>query len=36
MSDYSAAETLISKDMSESMKRLAKIERLVEELLCLR
>ena len=36
MTDYSAAETLISKDMSDTMTRLTKIERLVEELLCLR
>ena len=33
---YQSAESLISRDMSDTMKKLAKIERLVEELLILR
>ncbi len=31
---YATAEKIISGDMSETMKRLTKVERLVEELLC--
>jgi len=36
MNFYQNAESLINRDMSETMKRLVKIEMLVEEILLMR